>query len=226
MIPLLAFQNAYCQFDQDSLQNVFGIWYDSTVGEETNRLMYNSIYLTALRGTTTHQYFDQRVWQKGNVTIAGQRYDEIPMLFDIEKEQLVVKHPDAYRFDGVAIKMDDLESFTLGKHQFRKLGFASNDGFFEVLYDGSNFLLVAKKKKRSSSQKVGVEFTETTSYFLVDSNRLVPLKGIKSLKNLYPDFINDIQYVKKEKKIKLRIRKETSIVRFIESLDEQVKQSQ
>lgn len=226
LVLLLAFQNANCQIDQDSVRNLFGVWYDNTVGQETNQLMYSAIYLTALRGRTTHQYFDQRVWQKGSVIMAGQRYDQLPMLFDIELEQLVIKHPDAYRFDGIAIKMEDLESFTLSGHQFRKFPFLGKSGFFEVLYDGNNILLVAKRKKRSSTQKVGVEFDEITSYYLMDKDRLLPMKGLKTLKNLFPNFIDDIKYIKKEKKIRLRIRKEPSIIRFVESLDEKIGEGQ
>ena len=188
--------------------------------------MYNSIYLTALRGTTTHQYFDQRVWQYVYVQIAGQRYDQVPMLFDIEQEQLVIKHPDAARFDGIAINMEILETFAFGGHQFRKLDLSNGNGFFEVLYEGKKILLVAQRKKRSTSQKIGVEFDETTSYFFVDEDRLVAMKGLKSLKDLYPDFIDDIQYVKKEKKSRLRIRKEASIIRFVELLDEKMEDSQ
>lgn len=226
LIFLLAFHHARCQLNQDSLENVFSIWYDSTVGSETNPLMYNAIYVTALRGTTTHQYFDQRVWQKGNLNVMGEGYGNVPMLFDIELEQLVIKHPDDYRFDGIAIDMDILDSFDFGRHQFRKFVFSNGSGFFEILFDGNNLLLLAKRKKRSTSQKGGVEFEATTSYYLVNEDRLVLLKGLKTIKNLYPANIKDIQQVKKVDKKKFRINKEASIVQFVQSLDAKMKDSQ
>lgn len=226
LVLVLVSHHVYSQEKLDSLENLFGVWYDSVVGLETNDLLYNSVYLTALRGTTTHQYFDQRVWQEGSLTMDGERYGHVSMLFDIDREQLVVRHPDAYRFDGIAVNMETLSSFTLADHHFRKFSLVNGISFFDVLFEGPNILLLAKRSKKSSPQKAGIEFTATTNYFIVDEDRLVPMMGIKTLKKLYPNSTVTIQNIRKKEKIRIKKRKESTIVRFIESLDKKMETNQ
>lgn len=215
---------SYTSFSQvklDSLESLFGTWYDSVVKQEVGELMYNSIYLTNLRGRTTHQYFERRDWQNGSLILSGELYSNVPMLFDIEREQLIIKHPDSYRIDGIAVNMDSLQSFILAGHHFRKYKFLGASSFYDVLVDGKNVSLLAKRKKKSSAKKEGIELDAITNYFIPANDQLISLKGIKTLMKLYPQHKITIKSIKKEEKI--RIRKEDTVVRFVELLDGMMK---
>ncbi len=211
--------NAFCQSKLDSLESLFGTWYDSVVEQEASELMYNSIYLTKLRGRTTHQYFDKRDWQNGSLSLSGELYRNVAMLFDIERDQLIIKHPEAYRTDGIMVDMNSLQSFTLAGHHFRKYKFSGRSSFYDVLVDGNQVTLLAKRKKKSSPKKEGIELDATINYFIPVEDRLISIKGINTLIKLYPSHKLTMQSIKKEEKVRMRIRKEETVVRFIELLD-------
>jgi len=223
LLMALVAVTAYGQSERDSLEYLFASWYDNAVGQETNDLMYGGIYATALRGRTTHQYLDKRDWQKGNLILSGELYVGVSMLFDIEREQLVVKHPDDFRADGIKVKMENVRDFTLANHHFVKLDVSIGAGFYDVLFEGDSVTLLAKRKKRSVAKKEGVELEETTRYFIPSENRLVQLRGVKTLFDLFPEQRLTIKSIKKDGGPRLKLRKEEAIVHFIKVLDDKLK---
>ncbi len=209
--------NSFAQAKEDSLERLFGAWYDHVIGRESSELMYHPIYLTALRGKDTHQYLDRRDWQTGSLEFSGQWYIDMPLLFDLERDLLVIKHPDPSRWDGISLNMENVQQFSLAGHRFRKYSLNGSPNFYDVLFEGEHIQLLAKRSKKARSQVGGVQLLQSVRYFLVKDNQLVPMDGIRVLGKLFPSERSIIQRIRKDQRI--RMGKEESIVHFMRSLD-------
>lgn len=199
------------------------MWYDSLMPLEQSDLMYNPVYLTKLRGTTTHQYYDVRSWRTGSLVYDGQVYDRLNLLYDIERDQLVLKHPNTQRADGIELDRHKLDSFDLEGRVFRKYSFNGKDQFFQVLYAGDQLDFVTKRQKKSGAVKGNVEFKFTSVYFIVLQDSLVLLQNNGTIKKMFPSLKKDLQEVRKREGLRLKLINEDLSLRFMRRLDEMLK---
>jgi len=203
----------------------FGTWYDSLMGWQRTELTYGPIYLTAIRGNTTHQYFKARNWRKGSIIYNKQRYDQIDLLYDLQQQQLVVKHPDLSRTDGLALDMNLLDEFVLDEHQFKKYADGSSIHFHDIIYEGPFFTFTAKRRKLETAQKGGVELREVSEYYLIQDGFLYAIKGTASIQKRYPELKKSIQQLRLQG-YRVNLRNEESTLTFLKKVEELIVRSQ
>lgn len=224
-IWLLLFVVCFCGYAQpvdEALYHQFSDWFDARVGVENNGLYQGPIYLMILPSRTTHQFFGTKVWGNGNIRVDQNQYFDIPMVFDIEHEQIILKHPDPTRRDGIAPEMTGVSSFELNGHFFKRLPSKESYGFFDILYPGANVSLVAKRKKVRKTQSHGVEMIKGDAYFLYYEADLIPLKNKGTLTIVSPNSKRIIRGIKKKYQARFKKHDEPALIEFIKYFDAEI----
>jgi hypothetical protein len=160
---------------------------------EGNFHIYNGSQYAAYQSQTEeHPYFLSDEWVYGNVLYDGEWFHNMPMLFDIEKEQLIV----SYYFKGIKMQLNSqrVGQFSWQGHQFTN--YQLNDslgldkGFYEILYNGPT-RVVAKRKKTYIEEITGTElikrFKETTQYYVLRNGQYVKAGTKKNALTLLKD---------------------------------------
>lgn len=127
-------------------------------------------------------YYFSRQFEKGSLTINGITYPEVPLLYDVYRDQVVTFHPVFNQ--KILIKPEKIGGFQLvNNSQFRY--FPGNEGhlrdgngIYEVLGEGEYFAL-AKRYKTTKPQrdisKYDDIYVEKTDYFLWKSGEFFPV---------------------------------------------------
>ncbi len=99
-----------------------------------------------------HQFFIDRKYEKGAVFYDGQRYDSIPMMYDIVKDELVIKHING--FEPYFIQSPKVNFFTIYDHNYLHLKSGKDinpdmqTGFYDLIYNGKTKTLARRIKQR------------------------------------------------------------------------------
>ncbi len=210
------------QVRPDSVIVRFSKWVDYEIGIENNGLYQGPIYLMISPSRYTHQFFNSKIWQNGNICIRDQWYFDVPMVFDVEKEILVIRHPDISRRDGIAMDMRTVSFFEFANHSFRKLDATNSRGFYDILYDGEKIGLVCKRKKTTVAKDGGILYKVRDSYFLRFQGRLIALTNRKSLLEIDTRSKNISREISKTHNVKLKLSKEGEMVEFISYYDKRL----
>ena len=197
----------------------FGRWYDALVGLENTPLVKGLLYPMSPRAKTTHPFFNSKFWSSGEVILSGQHYANVPLVFDVEQELLVMKHPQAQRLEGISLNMDAVDAFKLHGHIFKRLTTAEAAGFYDLLYEGDSVSLIVKRAKEYAVKKEGVEFVPRDEFYVLASNQLLPITNLRSLKKHFPGHWSLLKKIRKERKLKFTSRHERQMTELIERFD-------
>lgn len=131
-------------------------------------------------------YYFSRQFENGSLSINGITYPEVPLLYDIYKDQVVTFHPVFNR--KILIKPEKIDGFTLGNGAgFRQFsgneGYAKNgNGIYQVLGEGE-FTALAKRYKTTKPLREMSKFDEVylikEDYFLWKNGEFFPVQKSK-----------------------------------------------
>ena len=202
--------------------------YHQFVSPATN--LYNGIEYIDYAYTLTegNPYYTSTGFVKGNVGYNGVLYNNIPVLYDVLKEEVVIQNPAGQ--NKIRLHTEEVTSFDLADHHFVKLNADSlnrsviRTGFYEVLYD-NNISLYKKKTKKileSTSISEGLKRTvdEQDGYYIRKSNSYYAVNSKRSLLNCLNDKKKDIQQFMKKNKLKIRQDKESALIKVVAHYDE------
>lgn len=172
--------------------------------------LYNGVEHTGYPGVKGDAYYLTRDWKNGSVVYDGILYKDVPMLYDIYKDQVIVKHANEIFIVGLI--SSKVKSFNIDGHQFRRLEAEMlpanmQPGFYEVLADGTITVLARRTKWRREyiTTVMEYEFMPRNQYFVLKDGAYKP---IRSEGNLMELFGNDRAQVKQNlRKIGLRYKR-------------------
>jgi hypothetical protein len=179
--------------------------YSRRIGNQS-RLLNGIKYVDYPDGYTGNAYYLTAEFQNANLRYDGADFYNIPILYDLYREMVVVKYPADTA--NMSLINDKLDQFSIGNHTFIRID-AGNDqkdiktGFFELLYNGRS-QLVKKYIKDIQEEKSGLTiknvFNEHTSYYLLKGNIYYPVSGKRQLLNLFKDKKKEIdEYIRSNK---------------------------
>lgn len=133
-------------------------------------------------------YFRTKSFEKGTITINGLTYEDIPLLYNIQKDQIITFHP--IHSQKILLNGEKVNAFTLfmpDKTIFvqvenNKTYANHNNGFYELIKDGKAQLLCKHYKTTSSKKEVGKYsgyFIESSDYLLKKNNEIIVVKNRK-----------------------------------------------
>ncbi len=128
-------------------------------------------------------YFVTRQFEAGTLRINGISYPQVPLLYDIYRDQLVTFHPIFNQ--KILIKPEKIDGFEWGDGKLFRF-FPGNESFlhhgngiYQVLGQGKAIALVKRYKTTRSLREIArynLEYVEKKDYFLWKDGAFFPIK--------------------------------------------------
>lgn len=172
------------------------------------------------------QFFIERKPFTGSISIEKQTYHGIPLLYDLVKEEVVVRHFDG---DFIIIPFVKVNGFTIHDHHFKKLiqGQDINEnmdtGFYDLAYDGTTKLIIRRIKLRQEKiidRSLIVEFHEKDQYFIKKNDYYYPVHSKKSVLNLLPEHKKELRRAARSYENGFRKNREEAINKMVNIHDQ------
>ena len=147
-----------------------------------------------------HQFYKSNEEQEGAIYYEGSWYTNVPMLYDIVLDQLVIPEPTGSLYFKLENKK--VNFFNLHGHRFTRLvpdsaGPAGiSAGFYDLLLDGK-IQVIAKRKKNlfeePTSRGMEGEFTLADKFYILKDNTYYQVAKKKSVLEKFPDKKKELQ---------------------------------
>jgi hypothetical protein len=171
---------------------------------------------------TGHQFFLTNKEMPAEIRYAGAGYSQVPLLYDLHRDQLVLTHPTS----ALKLKLinDKVTSFTLGGHAFIRLHKDSlaagpgKTGFYQVLVNGKVQALAKRYKDlQEAATREGMtgEFRDINRYFLLQDHTLIPVKSKGDVYKALPERRKELQQYARDQKLKFGRNREADLVAII-----------
>ena len=187
--------------------------FDDAIGIENTEIINGTKYTVPFQVSGTHPFYNSVAAGKGNITFNEQPYFNLPLLYDIYSDELIVQQRRATG-THVLIKLykGNVESFRIHDRTFRNyqgpksqtLGMAS--GFYEVLYENAVFTLIAKRKKNTHVELGRIQYENEDQYFFIHHEKLTRFHGMKNFYQVLgdKDLISDLRSFVSKNNLKVK----------------------
>jgi hypothetical protein len=217
--------------DKDSqqtiIQNTVSLYYES-LGEQSGIYRGPGYIGYPYQVTNGHQFFESPDFSKGTIFYDGMLYRDIPMWYDLVKDQVVVQTLDSLSM--ISLHNERIDYFTILGHDFKKISqdLANSNslttGFYDQIYSGKTEVLVRRYKStledvspegiftKILKQKNEIYLKKDAKYFSVASSGSV----IKALGNKQKEILSHL----KKSNIKFKKDPEKAIVMMVTFYDQ------
>jgi hypothetical protein len=209
------------------LQYPLSLYKEAT--SESQNLYNGRVYYMYDARMEEHQFFEDRKWYRGSVWAEGQRYDSISLLYDIVRDQLVVRHLNG---DPIVIASEKVKSFINYGQLFvwyekgKGIEPAMTTGFYNLFYDGPTHLLIRRSKVRQEKivdRRVISVFPQKDFYYVRKGEQYHAVRSKKSVLNLFPEHKRALRRVLRKEDIAYRPNRAYAIKRMLTTYDELAK---
>lgn len=155
-------------------------------------------------------YFINGDFSKGWVHYSGRKYDSLPMIYDIARNELVVWTADKRAM--VVLDNDFVDSFELLGHTFIRLEEDHqqnlyNSGFYDVLYNGGVQFLARRIKTMDAPIKGNLivrVFYPQDRYYIHKEGLYYLINKRKDVYRLFDDKIHDVKRLMRKEHVRIR----------------------
>ncbi len=160
-----------------------------TTGIAGQSHLYNgNAYIEYQQQKEEHPYFIDE-WIDGSVVYENELYQNVPLLYDINKDRLITDHQ--YNINKIQLISSKVKSFTLKQHQFVNLMESGiPPGFYELLYDGKTKVYAQWKKilqETITNQSIERRFDNKNGYYIFKDGKMIQVKSKKSVLHVFAD---------------------------------------
>jgi hypothetical protein len=183
--------------------------------------LYNGIehvrYLPIIIGIPYYQVDD---WQNATIEYNSILYKDVPVRYDLVKDQLIVSHPNGYQ--SFYLFTPWVKSFTLGGSLFVNLpkdsaGGAPAPGFYQVLHRGPLTVLAKRSRKiQQRSTDARLEFVTTDKYYILKEGIYYAIRNQADLLTLVGDRKGEARKALRQQGIRFRSLPEAAILTVAE----------
>ncbi len=218
------------------IKGTYHKWFDSVIDVSNTNLLngieYKEKYKTL---KDNNQYFLTKQFLPGYVVYNGQPYYDIPMKYDIFRNELIIKLVDKNDYFTIQLLKDHIESFQVENHQFinsnqLKSITTSDDNkdFYEVLFRNPNFSLFKKHIKniqqRKNDQFAYSEFIYRSNFLINYSNEIFNIDSKKDIIRLFPEQKESINAFYKKNRVLKKFNYDKFLVNLLKHLNHLLKQ--
>jgi hypothetical protein len=195
--------------------------YDQAIGENTR--LYNGIeFIDPFQRKTIEgfPYFLEDDWEDGSIFYDGQLYENIPLLFDVYQNRVIVDHPRSHT--KIELITEKIKYFTISDKYFVQLESPAT-GFYQELYGGETKVYALHYK--TIQEKIGektmiTEFiTKRKLYILRDSTYHI-ITSKKSALNVLKEHKSELNKLLGQEKISFKKNKEYALARMGQYFDQ------
>jgi hypothetical protein len=173
-------------------------------------------YSSRIKG---HAYFETRELRIGTVDYDGLEFSNVPMVFDLLKDQLVILHFN--KLTKLSLVNEKVKDFTINNHHFIRIVKDSlhnqtlTTGFYDEVYNGKSAVLVRRSKfiEETVTDHLEQNFAELNFFYVKKEGTWKTVKTYKGLLGLFTTNARDVRRYLKKSKIKFRKDRETAIVK-------------
>jgi len=175
-----------------------------------------------------HPFFQEKRFDTGAVFYNGILYENVPLMFDIVKEELLTKDPNSVK--TIRLNTERVERFIIFRHTFIKLNHDSDDsatlrsGFYDLLYNGNTSLYkkISKSFETTSDTYFGIKqyVVESSQYFIKRDNHYYKIKNKKTLLVVMNNKKKEVEQFIKKNKLSLKKDKENALKNIVAYYDE------
>ncbi|QRR04227.1 hypothetical protein HWI92_15780 [Dyadobacter sandarakinus] len=172
-----------------------------------------------------HQFFQQSKWRNGVIMYDGQAFDSIPMLYDIVRDELVIRHVYG---DHLLLQSEKVANFWLLDHHFKRMesgkdvNASMRSGFYDLLYEGKTQAIARRSKSRQEKiqdKRVIALFPPKNFYYVRKDSTYHPVHSRKSFFALFPEHKRDFRRTLREKNLRFRRDREMAIISLATAYD-------
>lgn len=184
-IPVYA-QNS---LSTDTLSSAFARSLFAKANASQSRLNNGREYVPTNPRVKGHPFFQTNAWTEGNIIYDGAEFNNVKMLYDLEKDEVVVLN--FLLPNKLSLVKQKVESFRIHQHHFiylktDSLNKESSGGFYDLLYDKGLAVLAKRKKevKVINNTNRDASFIVTDEYYFLKDETLHPVKTLGSILKL------------------------------------------
>jgi hypothetical protein len=199
--------------------------YYQNLGEESplyNGSEYIEYAYTLQEG---HPFFQLATFVNGNVNLDGMVFRDVPMLYDIVKDQLIIL--DFQKVYKINLPADKVQQFSLLGHVFVRIVRDSADqvktGFYDQLYKGKIGLL-ARREKRVMEKYSNIQISKVVIsqdvYYIKKDGVYHTIKNKSSLFAVLKNKKKEVQQYLNTNKIKFKREPERAMIMAVQYYDQ------
>lgn len=166
-----------------------------------------------------HQFFESMDWLSASLTYAGNRYNNLPLLYDIHRELFILRNHDGLH--RIIPDQSLIEDVKIGTHTFIRIKQGLKPGFYELVYDGKTKVLCKRTKDRTedlSQQRVQIIYTPHDYFYLLKGDQYIPVKNKKSILTALSDRKKELR--KYARTLNFREDRDTAIRQIVAYYDQ------
>jgi hypothetical protein len=176
-----------------------------------------------------HQFFENKKWTKGVIEYDGQQFDSISMLYDIVRDEVIIKH---FNGDNLLLQPAKVRQFTIFNHHYQRLTSGVDiepemkTGFYDLLYNGESKALVRRTKQRQEKivdKRIITLFPPKDFYYIRKDGHYHAVRSKKSVMTLFPENQKLLRKALREHNIRFRKERETAIATIVALQDQLAK---
>jgi len=218
----VAAQNAADTTLHENALNAIGVYYQN-LGEESplyNGSEYIEYAYTLQEG---HPFFQVVNFINGNVNVDGMIFHDVPMLYDIVKDQLIIQ--DFQKVYKITLPADRVQQFFLLGHLFVHLNASDQvkTGFYDQLYKGKISLFAKREKKileKYSNIQISKVVISQNVYYIKKDGVYYTIKNKSSLFSALKSKKKEVQQYLKANDIKFKREPERAMIMAVRYYDQ------
>ncbi|QHT65540.1 hypothetical protein GXP67_02090 [Rhodocytophaga rosea] len=191
--------------------------------------LYNGIeYVNYDNHIDGHQFFESPVLEEGSVIYDGMLYRNVPMEYDLMKDELVIEHFQKYY--KISLISERVSQFMLLNHTFVRIvagkGEDIRTGFYEKLYEGNVKILARRTKimeEEIAQRRLKQWFTQKNRYYVYKDKAYFQVKNKKGLIKVLDDRKKEVRKFIQENGINFKTDIEQAFIhvgRFYDTLSQ------
>jgi hypothetical protein len=175
--------------------------YEKSVGMQS--MLYQGSEYFAPKQTGDSHPFLVDDWITGDLVYFGESFYQIPMMYDITTNKLIIESGHGTM---MALINEKIDAFTVGDQHFQFMGETNNlpqPGFYELLYTGRSTVLALRQKKaikKIESSQVNFLYSDKTQYFVLNNGTYHLLTRKRQVLEIFSDQKSELRkFIKKKR---------------------------
>ncbi len=195
--------------------------YDQAVGENTR--LYNGIeFIDHFQRKTIEgfPYFLEDDWQDGSIFYDGQLYENVPLMFDVYQNRIIVDHPRSHT--KIELIIEKIKYFSISDKYFVRLE-SPTTGFYQELYGGETkaYALHYKTIQEKIGEKTMItEFITKRKLYILRNGIYHLITSKKSALNVLKEHKSELNKLLGQEKISFKKNKEYALTRMGQYFDQ------
>ena len=173
--------------------------------------------------TNGHPFFETPDQTIGTIYYDGMLYKDIPIWYDLVKDQVIVLHTDG--LSKISLHNEKIDYFSLYNHLFIHIKKDTSNtsflsaGFYDRVYQGKTEVLVKRSKgslKDATTQGIFIKILkQKNDFYIKKGEKYYPVESAGSVLKALGSKQKEIQEFLKKSNVKFRKDPENAIVRMV-----------